>query len=193
MHFVVIYGPTAAGKLSVATELAKFTGYKLLDNHRILNAVAALFPFEDPTLNPIRARLGRKFRLEMFEEAAIAGVDFITTLVIVGPDSFQFIREAKAAVERHQGAVSIVQLRPSLDTIMQRVESASRQGIKVASRTHLQRELTNKPMQFDTFPDQPHLIIDNSQLSPQEVAVKIKSCYKLDTQGRYEGTLLQND
>jgi len=179
MNFVMMYGPTAAGKLSVSKELADITGYKLLDNHTILNAIATLFPFEDPTLNTIRMRLGRKYRLEMFEEAAKAGVDFITTLIIGGPDSFVFIREVKAAVEKHDGHVLIVQLHPTLEAVMERVESESRKGVKVASRSHLQKEFANRPMQFDTFPDTEHLVIDNSHLQSREVALQIAAHYGL--------------
>lgn len=175
----MIYGPTASGKLSVAKELADITGYRLLDNHTILNAIVALFPFDDPALNTIRMRLGRKYRLEMFEEAAKAGVDFITTLIIGGPDSFAFMREAKAMVEEHGGHVLIVQLHPTLEAVMERVESESREGIKVASRNHLQKELISRPMQFDKFPDTEHLVIDNTDLQPREAALRVADYYSL--------------
>jgi len=179
MNFVLLYGPTAAGKLSVANELVDLTGYKLLDNHTVLNAVAALFPFEDPRLNKIRMRLGRRFRLELFEEGAVAGVDFISTCIISSPDSFAFIKEAKAAVERHGGHVCIVQLRPSREAVMERVASESRKGVKVSSVEHLERELAQKPMQFDTLPGIEHMIIDNTELRPRVVASQIVSHYQL--------------
>lgn len=179
MNFVVIYGPTAAGKLSVAKELKHITGYKLLDSHSVLNPIAELFPFEDPELNEIRKRLGRKFRLELFEEAAKAGVDFITTLIIATPDSFAVMREAKTAVERYGGQTLFVQLLPSHEAIMERVESESRRGVKLASREGLEQFLIDNPMQFETFPDVEHLVIDNTHLEPQEVARQIASHYRL--------------
>jgi hypothetical protein len=179
MNFVLLYGPTAAGKLSVANELVGLTGYKLLDNHKVLNTIAALFPFEDPKLNKIRTRLGRRFRLELFEEAAIAGVDFISTCIISSPDSFAFIKEAKAAVERHGSDVHIVQLRPTREALMERVASESRKGVKVCSAEHLERELVQKPMQFDTLPGIEHMIIDNTNLQPRVVAAQIVLHYQL--------------
>ena len=105
MNLVIIYGPTAAGKLTVAKELAALTGYTLFDNHVIIDAIATLFPFEDSSLNKIRMTLSRKYRLEMTAGAAKAGVNFITTLIIGSPDSFDFIRESKAVVERNSGNV----------------------------------------------------------------------------------------
>ena len=179
MNFIMVYGPTAAGKLTVAKELRKITGYKLLDNHTILNAIAALFPFEDPKLNKIRMHLGRKFRLEMFEAAAEADVDFITTLIIGGLDSFTFMREAKSAVESHGGHVIIVQLCPTLEAVMERVQSESRKGVKVASKEHLKKELTNRPLQFEKFPDVDHLTLNNTYIEPEDVASQIVEYYHL--------------
>lgn len=179
MNFVLLYGPTAAGKLSVANELVDLTGYKLLDNHTVLNTIAALFPFEDPKLNEIRRRLGRRMRLELFEEAAQAGVNFISTCIIGNSDSFAFIKEARTAVERHGGKVYIVQLRPSREAIMERVSSASRKGVKISTVEHLERELTRRPMQFDTLPGIEHISIDNTKLQPRSVALQIIAHHQL--------------
>ena len=177
----MIYGPIAAGKLTVATELASLTNYKLFDNHTILNAIAVLFPFDNPNLNKIRMRLGRKYRLEMFEEAAKAQVDFITTLIIGNADSFSFIRESIELIEKHGGHVQIVQLRPSINSVLERVESESRKGLKVDTINRLKEELKLRPMQFDNFPDIEHLAIDNTTLQPKEAASRIVSYYKLTT------------
>ena len=179
MNRIIIYGPIAAGKLTVATEVASLTNYKLFNNHTILNSIATLFPFEDPNLNKIRMRLGRKYRLEMFEEAAKAQVDFITTLIISSSDSFSFIRESIKLIEKHGGHVHIVQLRPSIDAILKRVDSASRKGIKIDSIKRLKEELKSNPMLFDNFPDIEHLVIDNTNLQPKEAALRITNYCKL--------------
>ena len=45
MKLVFIYGPPAVGKLTVATELVKLTGFKLFDNHVSIDFVKSVFEF----------------------------------------------------------------------------------------------------------------------------------------------------
>ena len=51
MNMIMIYGPIAAGKRTVALELGKLTGYKVLVNHAVFSALTPFFPFKDPELN----------------------------------------------------------------------------------------------------------------------------------------------
>lgn len=37
MEFVLLYGPPAIGKLTIAKELQKLKGYKLLHNHLVVD------------------------------------------------------------------------------------------------------------------------------------------------------------
>lgn len=46
MELVVIYGAPGVGKLTVARELARKTGYKLFHNHLTVDLVKSLFDFE---------------------------------------------------------------------------------------------------------------------------------------------------
>lgn len=66
MNLVVIYGPPASGKLTVAQELSAITGYKLFHNHLTVNAVAALFEFGTPEFTrltqPMRSSLDTRRR-----------------------------------------------------------------------------------------------------------------------------------
>ena len=43
MKLVILYGAPATGKLTVATELARLTGYKLIHNHLIFNICISLY------------------------------------------------------------------------------------------------------------------------------------------------------
>jgi shikimate kinase len=179
MNLIFLYGPPATGKFTVGKELAKLIGYRFLDNHKSVEMLRQIFPFEDPELNKIRRKLQRKFRLEIFDEAAKAGVNFITTCAVAGPQHFSFYRETKEIVERHNGQVLFVQLAPTQETMLERVEQESRRGVKIENKEHLMRLLKNEPEVFDTFPDVSHLIIDNSSLSPNETAHRIWDYYNL--------------
>ena len=41
---VYLYGPPAAGKLTIAELLAQFTGFRLFHNHLSVNAISSVFP-----------------------------------------------------------------------------------------------------------------------------------------------------
>jgi shikimate kinase len=179
MRLVFIYGPPAAGKYTVGAELAKLLNYKFLDNHKMVEAVRQLFPFEDPALNIIRRQLQRKFRLEMYDEAAKAGVNFIITCALAGPQHFDFYRQTKDIVKKYGGQVHFVQLLPSTETLMERVNGASRKNIKIEDEANLQRLLKEEPELRDVFPDTNHLQIDNSDMSALEAAQAIKQHYRL--------------
>ena|SRR5688572_18234480 len=179
MKLIFLYGPPAAGKLTVGTELAGLLHYKIIDNHKTVEMLRQLFPFEDPNLNKIRRRLQAKFRLEMFEEAAKAGVNFITTCATAGPQHFGFYRETLDLVTRHGGQVLFVQLLPSREVMLHRVEHDSRKGLKIENRQHLARLFEQEPELFQKFPDQDHLTIDNSNLSPRQAAQAIIAHYDL--------------
>src|SRR5436309_927470 len=78
---VVVYGPPAAGKLTVAQVLAERYGFKLLDNHLTVDTALRLFDFgTDPF-----GRLVERLRLVLFDAAARAGVDIVSTFVFAHP------------------------------------------------------------------------------------------------------------
>lgn len=179
MNLIFLYGPPAVGKQTVGEELARQLGYKILDNHKSVEMLRQLFPFEDPELNVIRRRLQAKFRLEMFEEAAKAGVDFVTTCATAGPQHFDFYRQIVQLVEKHGGHVLFAQLAPRREVMLERVTEDSRKGIKVETQEHLLQLLEREPELFDKFPDREHLTLDNSSLSPAEAATKIRQYYNI--------------
>jgi replication-associated recombination protein RarA len=75
MIFIVLYGPPAVGKLTIAEKLASRTGYKIFQNNPTVHAVTPLFPFGSPEF----IRTLHNIRIMMLEEAArsnIAGLIF---------------------------------------------------------------------------------------------------------------------
>jgi tRNA uridine 5-carbamoylmethylation protein Kti12 len=179
MHFIFMYGPPAAGKLTVATELAQMTGYKLLDNHRALDYLAELFPRSEPRYDAVRSALGRKLRIEVFAAAASAGVDMITTFAPISPGTVDFMRAVRQAVENAGGTMCMVQLLPSRQTLHERVADESRKDRKIDNVARWDELIAPNPEAFATFPDMEHLVLDNSALSPQAAAQKIVEHYRL--------------
>ena len=48
MNFIWIIGAPAVGKMAVARELAKKTGYKFLINHGTIELLIPIFPWDHP-------------------------------------------------------------------------------------------------------------------------------------------------
>ncbi len=139
MDLVFIYGPPAAGKLTVAQELATHTGYKLFHNHLSITLVNAIFEFGSEQ----SVRLNGAFRLQMFEEAARAGIDgLVFTFVYAAGIDEPFVEQAVAAVTSNGGRVCFVQLRCSPVELEGRVVLESAQALR-----------QNQPGRAATTPD----------------------------------------
>ncbi len=77
MKLVFIYGPPAAGKLTIARKVSEQTGLSLFHNHLIVDAVGAVFPFGSEQFR----RLREKFWFETFEAALQDGRSLIFTFL----------------------------------------------------------------------------------------------------------------
>src|SRR5690349_13711079 len=80
MRVVYLYGPPGVGKLTVATELARLTGFKLVHNHLTVNVATALFARDAPQWRELIQHLRR----EVFAVAARYRVSLILTGVYSG-------------------------------------------------------------------------------------------------------------
>src|SRR5437867_7762664 len=134
MRLVFIYGPPASGKLTVATELAKLTGFKLFHNHVSIQFVQSIFEFGTRTF----WRLTGKYRLEMIEEAAKEGVDTIFTFVYSKGEDDHFVRQVLRRVRVHNGQVCLVRLYCDRKELVKRVKAGQRRRTgKVATEKML--------------------------------------------------------
>jgi AAA domain len=175
MKLVFIYGPPASGKLTVARQLSKLTGYKLFDNHVSIQFVQSLFEFGTKTF----WRLTQKFRTEMIEEAVKRGVDTIFTFVYEKKVDDPFVRKVLASVNRHGGKVCFVRLQCDKKELERRVSGEDRKSRgKVATKRLLgsvfrQHDLGSK------VPFQSSLTIDTTYQSPARAAKMIAQYYGL--------------
>lgn len=175
MKLVFIYGPPAVGKLSVATELAKLTGFKLYHNHVSVEFVKSIFQFGTPTF----WRLVDKFRREMLEEAAKEGIDVIFTFVYGRGVDDEFVRDVRRRVESHDGKVCFVRLYCDRDELLRRVGAGSRKKFgKLTTKSGLIRMFRK----FDLAAEVPaakSLSVDTTNRSPRQAAKEISLYYKL--------------
>jgi shikimate kinase len=176
MNLVFLYGPPATGKLTIAKELSKLTGYRLFHNHLTLDLAREILPDFDERL----FELTRKLRFDAFKAAAKYDRNLIFTYVYTGDDSEKsFVESVVKAVEQYNGKILFVQLAAPLETILSRVEDDSRkEHKKVNDREQLRSSLERYDMNVSVL-HEPILKLDTSQLSPKESAQKIVEHFDL--------------
>jgi len=175
MRLIFVYGPPASGKLTVATELAKLTGFRLFDNHVSIRFMTSLFPFGSRTF----LRLLDKYRREMIEEAARERISVIFTYVYGKGVDDEFVRDVVRRVKRHKGQVHFVRLFCNREELARRVGSPGRRALGKLTK---KRTLADLYRIFDMeaeIPSQTSLRIDTGKLRPGQAAQMILRHYKL--------------
>ena len=179
MNLVFIYGPPGVGKLSVAREVARLTGYRLFDNHASIDCARRVFDFgTQPFWNVVR-----KIRVAVFEEAAAAGVSIIFTYVYSHPNDAPHVERFCGHFEERGGRALLVRLVCAREELERRLTRAERAAAgKLASLDTL-RELTERLDIFSPVAGRESLEIDNTSLAPEEVARLIVGHYDLPAAG----------
>jgi hypothetical protein len=175
MDLVYLYGPPAVGKLTVATEIAERTGYRLFHNHLSIDCVLPVFEFgSDPFWRQVHA-----IREGILAEAASQGRSLVFTTVYEHLVSDPQTGRRFAAVESNGGRICLVQLTCPETVLLERVTAARRQAMgKVATVEHLRRSLDGHDV-FAPIPGRTSLRIDTSVLTPTQAADRIIEHYGL--------------
>ena len=177
MQLVILYGPPAVGKLTIAETLASETGYKIFQNNATVRAVEPLFDFGTPEFLRTLARM----RLSMLEEAAQSDLDGLIFTFCFDPNiDEQFITDAVAVVERAGGKVHLVQLNAPKSVLLERVRNDSRRiHGKILTEEKLQMVL--EQYDFSTpYPRRKSHSIDTSAMSAKGAAAQIIAHFGLN-------------
>lgn len=174
MNLIVIYGPPAVGKLTVAKAVVQKNYYKLFHNHLAVDLVESVFPFGTKQFSDLNARI----KLIMIEEAAKNNVDLVFTLVygvetLAGTREDDFVKDIIKAAENHQGSVYFIKLTCSKNEQISRLSDESRKRYKKMTDPVVLAEVEKAVKLDEKIAFVESLIIDNTSLSPEEVADKV--------------------
>lgn len=182
MKHIVLYGPPSVGKHSVATELAKLTGYGLLQNHLTNELVHQVFPYGHPEM----ARMVIRFRSELIEAAAKARVDgLISTLVYArNATDDTVLAQWRRAVAKHDGESCFVRLHCPEAVLKQRMMAASRTKQRKVFNAAMLRAFMKPWDLFSPVRGAASLEVDTEQLKPHQVAKLIAQHFRLPIKGK---------
>ena len=133
MNFILIFGPPAAGKMTVGLELEKLTGIKLFHNHATIEPVLPLFDFGTPQFR----RLVDSFRHQIFNEVAnsdLSGLIFTLVWDLDDDSDKAFVMKACAHFEEVGATITLVELSTDLDERLIRNKLPDRLKAKPSKR-----------------------------------------------------------
>jgi chloramphenicol 3-O-phosphotransferase len=120
--FVVIYGPPASGKLTIARELSRLTKLKLFHNHLTVDLLLSVFEFGSPAF----VRLREEIWLSVIREACAAKTGLIFTFTPERTVSEGFLNQLVDEATSREADVRLVEVVCSEDEIEQRLSHSSR-------------------------------------------------------------------
>lgn len=162
---VVLHGPPAAGKLTVALELEPLTGFQVFHNHLTVDLVLSLFPFGSEPFIKLREEIW----LSTFRVAANSEASLIFTFAPEKTVSPDFIEKAREVVESSGGEIVFVELTCSEETIESRLELPSRAKFEKLSSREQYRQLKQEGA-FRYPPIESQLTLDTNETPPAKTA-----------------------
>ena len=170
MDLVYLYGPPAVGKLTIATELARRTRFRLFHNHLSIDCVKPVFDFgTEPFWRQVHA-----IREGILTEAARSGQDLIyTNVYAAGPVSEDRAHRRFELVRSHGGRVHPVRLSCDRAISEERVTAPRRRELDKLSSVEGLRAAWAKEDLGAIIPGVDSHHFDTGSASPAETATKI--------------------
>ena len=175
MKLIVLYGLPAVGKLTVAREVSKLTGFNVFHNHLSFDLVSSVLKKKDDFF----WKAVRKVRFDMFKLAAKKEKCIITTACYLGKESDMYFKPLISLAKKEKITLKFVNIFCSEKELLKRVCEDSRKSYgKLTCPKKLKKDIDNVGIQ-GTIPYVKSLEIDNTKLSSKKVAKSIVEKLKL--------------
>lgn len=184
-NLIVICGPQAVGKMTVAESLRDKLHYNMMMNHDSIEVSDRIFGFATPAQKEFNAF----FREKAFELAVKHNVDLIFTYVCAFdiPEEREYLSKLKDLFEQGGGRFYFVELSADLETRLARNETPHRMERKASKRdvTWSRDNLLKDARRYKLNSDENevwfenHLKIDNTDLTPDRAADRVIEVFGL--------------
>lgn len=175
-NLIVVCGPQAVGKMTVAESLRDKLKYNMMMNHDSIEMSDKIFGFDTPA----QREFNKYFREKAFELAVKHDVDLLFTYVCAFEmqEEREYLELLRALFEQSGGHFYFVELSATLDERLARNETPHRMERKASkkdvawSKANLLKDAEKHKLNTDEGETwfENHLKIDNTNLEPNEVA-----------------------
>jgi AAA domain len=167
VRLIFLHGWPGVGKLTVARELAKLTGFRLFHNHLAVDLVESVFEFGSLPFVELR----EKIWVDVFSQAAAAKLDgLIFTFAFDRTVRGGFIETTREVIESSGGEVRFVELRCSTEELERRIEHPSRRTFGKLNSVGRFRELKEAGAFVDPGIPAERLVVDTTELGASDAA-----------------------
>ena len=167
MQLVILYGPPASGKLTVAEMLSEKTGYKLFHNHLTVDLLKQFLEFGTPEFFEINQRM----KLSILEACAKQkSSSLIMTFVYDRKTDGPYIENINKICNDHGVDLRFVQLSCQKEEVLKRVTGASRKNFKKVTTPENLEKYLQKGDFFSEINGYSNLKIDNTNIEAVECA-----------------------
>lgn len=183
MKLVFILGDAAVGKMTVGQELMKITDLRLFHNHMTIETVIEIFgKYDSKVINELREPIFKNFAA-----SDNYGMIFTFMMAFDQQDDWDYLEHVKNIFAAYDTEFYYVELIAPQDIRLKRNVTENRLKNKPSKRnliTSNQRLIDDdkkyRCVSFEgEIPFDNYLRIDNSDKTPEEVAIFIKETFKL--------------
>jgi hypothetical protein len=174
MKLIFLYGLPGTGKLTIARELSRLTGYKLFHNHLTVDLLLSVFELGSKPFVELR----EKIWLSIFEEASSLPALIFT----FNPENSvrqSFIEKAIQTVESGRGEVLFVEVVCDPAELERRMDTQDRRQLKKLVSLERYKELKARGVFDSPKMPLPKLTLNSTRTSPRENAKEIVARFSL--------------
>jgi shikimate kinase len=170
MKLIYLYGPPATGKLTVAKELSKLTGYKVMHNHLFNDLVETIMDYDNPDF----FKLTEEFRRQLIKAAVENKTKgAIVTMCYTYPNENEKCKKRFQEYDELGIETKFIHLYADKEELIKRVGGESRLKHGKLKDSEKLCNLLDELDFYTKIPFVESLEIDNTNLTPAEVARQI--------------------
>ena len=182
---VIILGPHAVGKMTVGQELAKITDLRLFHNHMSIELTRKLFAHSEKEWGILNETI-RKTVFELFANGDFPGLIFTYMCAFDMKEDIDYLKNVIELFKSKGAKCCVVELCADFDVRLIRNKSENRLYHKESKRdlewSEREMRATSEKYRLNScegeiLPFENYLKIDNTNLPPEEAALRIKEYF----------------